>query len=138
MRPALFAGVIGEAPFVDMLNTMSDPSHPLVPLTYPDWGNPLVDAAVYDYMASYSPYDNVKPQAYPPVLATTSVADDRVGFWEPAKWIAKLRVDDTSHSPKLLRVEMGGHGGASGRLAKLRQAALFYAFAIWSVTRHCA
>lgn len=138
MRPALFAGVIGEAPFVDMLNTMSDPSHPLVPLTYPDWGNPLASKAIYDYMASYSPYDNVTSRAYPPVLATTSVADDRVGFWEPAKWIAKLRADDTSHNPKLLRVEMGGHGGPAGRLAKRHQAALFYAFAIWSVTRHCA
>lgn len=137
MRPGLFAGVIGEAPFVDMLNTMSDPSHPLVPLTYPDWGNPLASGAIYDYIASYSPYDNVKPQAYPPVLATTSVADDRVGFWEPAKWVAKLRTDDTSHSPKLLRVEMGGHGGGAGRLTQLRQSARFYAFAIWSVTRHC-
>jgi oligopeptidase B len=137
MRPALFSGVIGEAPFVDMLNTMSDPSHPLVPLTYPDWGNPLVSKAIYDCIASYSPYDNVRPQAYPPVLATTSVADDRVGFWEPAKWIAKLRADDTSHSPKLLRVELGGHGGSAGRLAKLQQSAMFYTFAIWSVTRQC-
>ena len=138
MRPDLFSGVIAEAPFVDMLNTMSDPSHPLVPLTYPDWGNPLASKDVYDYMASYSPYDNVKRQAYPAVLATTSVADDRVGFWEPAKWIAKLRADDTSHSPKMLRVEMGGHGGSSGRLEGLRQKALFYAFSIWTVTRHCA
>jgi oligopeptidase B len=137
MRPDLWAGVIAEAPFVDMLNTMSDPSHPLVPLTYPDWGNPLASKAVYDYMASYSPYDNVTRQAYPPVLATTSVADDRVGYWEPAKWIAKLRALGTSHSPKMLRVEMGGHGGASGRLAKLHQTALFYAFAIWAVTRNC-
>lgn len=138
MRPDLFAGVVAEAPFVDMLNTMSDPSHPLVPLTYPDWGNPLASKAVYDYMAGYSPYDNVTRQAYPPVLATTSVADDRVGFWEPAKWIAKLRADDTSSSPKMLRVEMGGHGGSSGRLAKLHQTALFYAFSIWAVTRHCS
>lgn len=138
MRPDLFSGVIAEAPFVDMLNTMSDQSHPLVPLTYPDWGNPLASKDVYDYMASYSPYDNVKRQAYPAVLATTSVADDRVGFWEPAKWIAKLRADDTSHSPKMLRVEMGGHGGSSGRLEGLRQKALFYAFSIWTVTRHCA
>lgn len=137
MRPELFAGAIAEAPFVDMLNTMSDPSHPLVPLTYPDWGNPLASKAVYEYMASYSPYDDVKPQSYPPVLATTSVADDRVGFWEPAKWIAKLRDDDASHSPKLLRVEMGGHGGSSGRLSQLRQKALFFAFAIWAVARRC-
>lgn len=137
MRPDLWAGVIAEAPFVDMLNTMSDPSHPLVPLTYPDWGNPLASKTIYDYMASYSPYDNVTRQAYPPVLATTSVADDRVGYWEPAKWIAKLRALDTSHTPKMLRVEMGGHGGASGRLAKLHQAALFYAFAIWATIRNC-
>ena len=138
MRPDLFSGVIAEAPFVDMLNTMSDPSHPLVPLTYPDWGNPLASKHVYDYMASYSPYDNVARRPYPPVLATTSVADDRVGFWEPAKWIAKLRADDTSHTPKILCVEMGGHGGSSGRLAGLRQVALFYAFSIWTMTRHCA
>jgi oligopeptidase B len=138
MRPDLFAGAIGEAPFVDMLNTMSDPGHPLVPLTYPDWGNPLASKAVYEYMASYSPYDNLVPQAYPPVLATTSIADDRVGFWEPAKWIARLRDDDSSHSPKLLRVEMGGHGGSSGRMAELRQKALFFAFSIWAVTRPCA
>jgi oligopeptidase B len=137
MRPDLFSGVIAEAPFVDMLNTMSDPSHPLVPLTYPDWGNPLASTDVYDYMASYSPYDNVARRAYPPVLATTSVADDRVGFWEPAKWIARLRADDTSHSPKMLRVEMGGHGGSAGRLAGLRQVALFYAFAIWTMTYRC-
>jgi oligopeptidase B len=138
MRPDLFAGVIAEAPFVDMLNTMSDPTHPLVPLTYPDWGNPLVSKPIYDYIASYSPYDNVEHKAYPPVLATTSVADDRVGFWEPAKWIARLRADDTSRSPKMLRVEMGGHGGSAGRLEGLRQAALFYAFAIWTLTRPCA
>jgi len=138
MRPDLFAGAIAEAPFVDMLNTMSDPSHPLVPLTYPDWGNPLASKAVYEYMASYSPYENVVPQSYPPVLATTSIADDRVGFWEPAKWIAKLRDDDTSRSPKLLRVEMGGHGGSSGRLSELRQKALFFAFSIWAVTRRCS
>lgn len=138
MRPDLFAGAIAEAPFVDMLNTMSDPSHPLVPLTYPDWGNPLASKAVYEYMASYSPYDNVIPQAYPPVLATTSVADDRVGFWEPAKWIAKLRYDDAGRSPKLLRVEMGGHGGSSGRIAELRQKALFFAFSIWAAARRCA
>ncbi|HEX8755180.1 MAG TPA: S9 family peptidase [Steroidobacteraceae bacterium] len=138
MRPDLFAGAIAEAPFVDMLNTMSDPSHPLVPLTYPDWGNPLASKAAYEYIAGYSPYDNVVPRAYPPVLTTTSVADDRVGFWEPAKWIARLRDDDTSRSPKLLRVEMGGHGGSSGRLSELRQKALFFAFSIWAAARRCA
>ena len=137
MRPDLFAGAIAEAPFVDMLNTMSDPTHPLVPLTYPDWGNPLASGAVYEYIASYSPYDNVVPQAYPPVLATTSVADDRVGLWEPAKWVARLRDADASRSPKLLRVELGGHGGSSGRIAGLRQQALFFAFSIWAAGRRC-
>ncbi len=138
MRPDLWAGVIAQAPFVDMLNTMSDATLPLVPLTRPDWGDPLVDKKVYDYIASYSPYENVKPQRYSPVLATTSVADDRVGYWEPAKWIAKLRDCDTAHEPKILRVEMeGGHGGAAGRLAELHQTALFYSFAIWAVTRDC-
>lgn len=133
LRPELWSGVIAEAPFVDMLNTMSDPTHPLVPLTYPDWGNPLASQAAYDAIAAYSPYDNVRQQAYPPVLATTSVADDRVGYWEPAKWIAKLRAEDTSRTPKVLRVEMGGHGGAVGRYARLHQTAMFYAFAIWSL-----
>jgi oligopeptidase B len=135
MRPDLWSGVIAEAPFVDMLNTMSDPTHPLVPLTYPDWGNPLASKAAYANIASYSPYDNVKKQAYPPVLATTSVADDRVGYWEPAKWIARLRADDTSHTPKMLRIEMGGHGGSVGRYARLQQTAMFYSFAISTLKR---
>ena len=139
MRPDLWAGVIAQAPFVDMLNTMSDTTLPLVPLTRPDWGDPLVDVKAYDYIASYSPYENVKPQRYSPVLATTSVADDRVGYWEPAKWIAKLRDCNTAaDNPMILKTEMeGGHGGAAGRLAGLHQTALFYAFAIWAVTRHC-
>ena len=131
LRPDLWAGVIAQAPFVDMLNTMSDASHPLVPLTYPDWGNPLVDPAAYDYIASYSPYENVSAKAYPPVLATTSVADDRVGYWEPAKWIAKLRAKSTSGNPMMMHVDVeAGHGGAAGRLAELKRDAMFYAFAI--------
>ena len=139
MRPDLWAGVVAQAPFVDMLNTMSDASHPLVPLTRPDWGDPLADPAAYDYIASYSPYDNITAQNYPAVLATTNVADDRVGYWEPAKWIAKLREFDRGANPKMLRVEMeGGHGGAAGRYAALHQMALYYAFAIWAVTRNCS
>jgi oligopeptidase B len=138
MRPDMWAGVIGQAPFVDMLNTMSDATHPLVPLTRPDWGNPLAEPESYDYIASYSPYENVRPQRYPPVLATTNVADDRVGYWEPAKWIAKLRQDDLSGSPMLLRTQFeGGHGGNADRDAVLRQYALFYAFAIWAVNGPC-
>jgi oligopeptidase B len=130
MRPDLFAGVIGRAPFVDMLNTMSDATHPLVPLTRPVWGDPLADAADHDNIASYSPYDNVAARPYPPVLATTAVADDRVGFWEPAKWIAKLRADSTSGEPMLLHTDVsGGHVGGADEVADL---ARMYAFAIWA------
>ena len=116
--------VIGQAPFVDMLNTMSDATHPLVPLTRPVWGDPLSDPAAYDYIASYSPYENVRSQSYPAVLATTAIGDDRVGFWEPAKWIATLRRHSTSGRPVLLHTETsGGHQGASGRFDELAQLA---------------
>ncbi|MBS0410881.1 MAG: S9 family peptidase [Proteobacteria bacterium] len=134
LRPDLWGAVIGQAPFVDMLNTMSDATHPLVPLTRPVWGDPLSDPAAYDYIASYSPYENVAAATYPPVLATTAIADDRVGFWEPAKWIAALRAR-AKGGPMLLSVEMsGGHGGG-GRLAELALAAKMYGFAIWAVGR---
>lgn len=136
MRPDLWSAVIGQAPFVDMLNTMSDASHPLVPLTRPVWGDPLSDPAAYDYIASYSPYENVRPQAYPAVLATTAIGDDRVGFWEPAKWIAALRRYSTSGKPMLLHTETsGGHQGASGRFEELAQIARMYAFVIWQTAR---
>lgn len=132
MRPDLWSAVIGQAPFVDMLNTMSDATHPLVPLTRPVWGDPLASAAAYDYIASYSPYENVRTQPYPATLATTAVGDDRVGFWEPAKWIANLRRSSTSGKPMLLHTETaGGHQGASGRFEELAQLARMYAFAIW-------
>jgi len=132
MRPDLWSAVIGQAPFVDMLNTMSDATHPLVPLTRPVWGDPLSNPAAYDYIASYSPYENVKARPYPSVLATTAISDDRVGFWEPAKWIATLRSHSTSGKPMLLHIETaGGHQGASGRIDELSQLARMYAFAIW-------
>lgn len=132
IRPDLWSAVIGQAPFVDMLNTMSDATHPLVPLTRPVWGDPLSDPAAYDYIASYSPYENVRAQAYPATLATTAIGDDRVGFWEPAKWIATLRAHSTSGKPMLLHTETaGGHQGASGRFDELAQMARMYAFAIW-------
>lgn len=135
MRPDLWSAVIGQAPFVDMLNTMSDATHPLVPLTRPVWGDPLSNPAAYDYIASYSPYENVRTQPYPAVLATTAVGDDRVGFWEPAKWIATLRAHSTSGKPMLLHTEtIGGHQGASGRFDELVQLARMYAFAIWQTT----
>jgi len=128
--------VIGQAPFVDMLNTMSDATHPLVPLTRPVWGDPLVNPADYDNIAGYSPYDNVVAKPYPATLATTAVADDRVGFWEPAKWIARLRAKSTSGQPMLLHTQMhGGHGGAGGRLDELAEISRMYAFAIWAEGR---
>lgn len=134
LRPDLFGAVIGQAPFVDMLNTMSDDTHPLVPLTRPVWGDPLADPAAYDYIAGYSPYENVSAQAYPPVLATTAIGDDRVGFWEPAKWIAALRARSTSGAPMLLHTEMvGAHAGAGGRFDDLAQIARMYAFALWTI-----
>jgi oligopeptidase B len=133
MRPDLFAGAIGEAPFVDVLNTMSDATHPLVPLTRPVWGDPLASPADYDNIASYSPYENVGAKPYPPVLASTAVADDRVGFWEPAKWIAALRAKSTSGAPMLLHVsQLGGHAIASAEDQSFGEVAGLYAFAIWA------
>jgi oligopeptidase B len=131
LRPDLFGAVIGQAPFVDMLNTMSDASHPLVPLTRPTWGDPLSDPEAYDYIAGYSPYENVGARPYPAVLATTALGDDRVGYWEPAKWIAALRARSTSGKPMLLHTDMaGGHHGAAGRFEEYAQIARTYAFAM--------
>lgn len=133
LRPDLWAGIIGAVPFVDVLNTMSDVSLPLTPPEWPEWGNPLEDKAAYDYIASYSPYDNITKQAYPPVLATGGLSDPRVTYWEPMKWIAKLREYSTSGAPMLLKINMeAGHGGASGRFDFLKEIAFDYAFAIWS------
>jgi oligopeptidase B len=134
MRPELWAGVIGGVPFVDVLNTMSDTSLPLTPPEWPEWGNPLKNPADYDYIASYSPYDNVTAKAYPPVLATGGLSDPRVTYWEPSKWAAKLRASTTSGNPVLLKINMdAGHGGASGRFDYLKEVALDYAFAVWAM-----
>ena len=133
-RPDLWAGVIAGAPFVDVLNTMSDSSLPLTPPEWPEWGNPLLDATAYDYIASYSPYENVRPQRYPPVLATAGVSDPRVTYWEPMKWIAKLRQCNTADSCVLLHTNMSaGHNGAGGKFGALEEIALHYAFAINSI-----
>lgn len=130
MRPDLWAAIIAQVPFVDMLNTMSDAEHPLVPLFRPDWGDPLANARDYDYIASISPYENVRSQAYPGILATTAVRDDRVGYWEPAKWVAALREKNTGDKPILFKVDMvAGHQGGGGRSDQLRTMALFHAYA---------
>ena len=136
LRPDLWGAIIAAVPFVDVLNTMSDTSLPLTPPEWPEWGNPLKDEAAYDLIASYSPYDNVAARAYPPILATGGLSDPRVTWWEPQKWIAKLREHSTSGAPMLLKINMeAGHGGASGRFDFLKEIALDYAFAVWAIAR---
>ncbi len=129
LAPDAFAGVVAKYAFVDVLNTILDESLPLTPFEWLEWGNPVEDEEAFKYIASYSPYDNLKPADYPPVLAMTGIADPRVGYWEPAKWIAKLREVSTSGAPALLRTSMGsGHFGASGRYGRLPDTAYAYAF----------
>ena len=136
MRPDLWAGVIGGVPFVDVINTMSDTSLPLTPPEWPEWGNPIEDPEAYDYMMSYSPYDQVGPMAYPAVLATGGLSDPRVTYWEPEKWVAKLRPATTSGKPVLLKINMeAGHAGSSGRFDYLKEVAHDYAFAVWAVEK---
>jgi len=136
LRPDLWGAIITAVPFVDVLNTMSDLTLPLTPPEWPEWGNPIEDADAYDRIAGYSPYDQVKDQPYPPVLATGGLSDPRVTYWEPAKWVAKLREHNTAQTPMLLKINMeAGHGGASGRFDFLKEIALDYAFAIWSLDR---
>jgi oligopeptidase B len=134
MCPDLWSAVIAAVPFVDVLNTMSDTSLPLTPPEWPEWGNPLEDPAAYDYIAAYSPYDNVGALPYPAILATAGLSDPRVTWWEPQKWVARLRDHTTSGRPVLLRMNLeAGHGGASGRFEHLHELALDYAFAIWAL-----
>jgi len=132
----LFAGIVSEVPFVDVLNTMLDESLPLTPPEWPEWGNPITDAAAFRYIRSYSPYDNVAAQRYPAVLAMAGLTDPRVTYWEPAKWIARLRATMTGGGPVLLRTNMGaGHGGAAGRFDRLEEVAIAYAFALHVTTK---
>lgn len=130
----LFAGIVAEVPFVDVLNTMLDESLPLTPPEWPEWGNPIESVADFKTILSYSPYDNVAAKDYPAILAMGGLADPRVTYWEPAKWIARLRPVMTGGGPVLLRTNMGaGHGGASGRFNRLDEIAIAYAFALWAV-----
>ena len=131
LRPDLFASILAEVPFVDVLNTMCDADLPLTPPEWPEWGNPIEDAAAYRLIASYSPYDNVTAQAYPAIFATGGLTDPRVTYWEPAKWVARLRRLGAGDNPVLLHTNMeAGHGGASGRFHRLVEVAMVYAFAI--------
>jgi oligopeptidase B len=136
LRPDLWGGAIGAVPFVDALNTMSDTTLPLTPPEWPEWGNPIEDAAAYDLIESYAPYEQVGAKPYPPVLATGGLSDPRVTYWEPAKWAARLRARATGTAPILLKINLeAGHGGASGRFDFLKEIALDYAFAVWALER---
>ncbi len=131
MAPDLFLGIIADVPFVDVLNTMLDKDLPLTPPEWPEWGNPIESAEDFVAIRSYSPYDNVTAQAYPHILATGGLTDPRVTYWEPAKWVAKLRRMNTGDKLLLLKINMGaGHGGASGRFERLKETARDFAFAL--------
>lgn len=128
LRPDLFKGVIAAVPFVDVMTTMLDATIPLTTSEYDEWGNPNVKES-YDYMLSYSPYDNVEAKDYPAMLVTTGLHDSQVQYWEPAKWVAKLRAVKTGRTPLYLLTNMeAGHGGASGRFRQYRETAVEYAF----------
>ncbi|SCW79218.1 S9 family peptidase [Ancylobacter rudongensis] len=136
MRPGLFAGIVAEVPFVDVLNTMLDDTLPLTPPEWPEWGNPITDAQAFATIRAYSPYDNVTAQDYPAIFALAGLTDPRVTYWEPAKWVAKLRAAKTDDRPILLRTNMeAGHGGASGRFDRLEETAMIYAFALATAGR---
>ncbi len=127
-RPDLFGCVVAHVPFVDVLNTMLDDSLPLTTMEYNEWGNPN-DAEYYRYIRTYSPYDNVRRQPYPAMLVTGGISDPRVTYWEPAKWVAKLRDMRTDENPLLLKIHMdSGHAGASGRFERIKEVAEEYAF----------
>ena len=131
MAPELYLGIIAEVPFVDVLNTMLDDSLPLTPPEWPEWGNPIEDKDAYQFIASYSPYDNVTELNYPAILVNAGLTDPRVTYWEPAKWVAQLRTLNQSNNPILLNTKMdSGHGGASGRFDHLEEVAFNYAFAL--------
>lgn len=132
--PELWGAVIADVPFVDVLNTMLDETLPLTPGEWPEWGNPITDKAAFELIHSYSPYDQVTAQAYPPLFISGGLNDPRVTYWEPAKWGAKLRATKTDDNVLLLKTNMGaGHGGKSGRFDSLYEAAEEHAFVLWQL-----
>ena len=131
MAPDLFHGVVAEVPFVDVLTTMLDDTLPLTPPEWPEWGNPIESKEAYENILAYSPYDRVEAKAYPNILAVGGLTDPRVTYWEPAKWVAKLRELKTDDNLLLFKTNMGaGHGGASGRFDRLKEVAFVYAFGL--------
>jgi oligopeptidase B len=132
--PELWGAVVAHVPFVDVLSTMLDETLPLTPGEWPEWGNPIEDKAAFELIRSYSPYDQLKPQAYPPLLVTAGLNDPRVTYWEPAKWVARLRELKTDSNELLLKTNMGaGHGGKSGRFESLEETAEEFAFILWQL-----
>ena len=132
--PELWAAVAAHVPFVDVLNTMLDSTLPLTPIEWSEWGNPIEDKAAFEYIRSYSPYDQLAKGAYPPMLVTAGLNDPRVTYWEPAKYVARLRTLKTDDNWLLLKTNMAaGHGGKSGRFDALREIAEEYAFFIASL-----
>lgn len=135
--PELFKGAALHVPFVDVLNTMLDGTLPLTPIEWPEWGNPIEDKAAYDTIARYCPYSNIEAKAYPPMLVTGGLNDPRVTYWEPAKWVAKLREIKTDDNLLMLKINMGaGHGGKSGRFDRLFEVAEEYSFLLMSFGVH--
>jgi oligopeptidase B len=133
MRPDLFKAVVLQVPFVDVINTMLDESLPLTVAEFEEWGNPK-KRDEYNYIRTYSPYDNIVARAYPAMLVKTSLNDSQVGFHEPAKYVARMRATRTDANPLVFHVNMGaGHGGASGRFDRLREIAFDYAFMLWQM-----
>lgn len=129
LRPDLFGAVVAQVPFVDALNTILDPTLPLTVIEWEEWGNPVESKEFYEYMKSYAPYENVEAKDYPPMLVTAGLNDPRVSYWEPAKWVARLRSTKTDSNRLLLKTEMGaGHAGPSGRYDAWREEALVHAF----------
>jgi oligopeptidase B len=129
-RPDLFKGAIADVPFVDVVNTMLDETIPLTVIEYDEWGNPN-ELDAYKDMIAYSPYDNVVEQDYPSILVIAGLNDPRVGYWEPAKWVAKLRDKKTDENLLILKTHMGaGHFSSSGRFDYLKDIAFYYAFAL--------
>lgn len=131
LRPDLFAGIIAEVPFVDAVHTMLDETLPLTPPEWPEWGNPITDPEAFRLLRRYSPYENVTAQEYPAMLVLAGLTDPRVTYWEPAKWVAKLRAFNTGTRPIYFKTNMdAGHGGAAGRFDRLEEVALGYVFAL--------
>lgn len=132
MAPEIFAGLIAGVPFVDSLNTMLDDTLPLTPPEWLEWGNPMKNAKDFEAIRAYAPYDNVRSQYYPPILALSGLSDPRVTYWEPTKWVARLRARMSGGGPILLKTNTdAGHGGAAGRLERLDDVAFEYAFILW-------